>query len=151
MGIRDYKPETVVVQTGNTSLTLRGVSLEDISVLMGNHLDDLDAVIAIFGKSVKSDIDVALATQYVVGLIREAPALCSSLIALADVDNEDDDAEPYRVLGLGHQLKCIEAIGQLTFKEAGGPKKLLESLTGLILNVSPPQSQTGSRTLPKRK
>lgn len=140
MGIKDYKPETALVPIGNTSLSLRGVSLEGLSVLMRDHLSDIDGLVAIFQNNVKTDLEVGVMVQYAMGLIREAPALVSTLIYTCDMEAQNDsdiDADDYRDLDISVQLKCLKAIAEMSFKEAGGAKKFIESF-GNILHLAQP-------------
>ena len=142
MSIADYTPATAEVSFNGGSLRVRGLALDDISILMRSHLSDINALVQLFQQEVRDDVAVAAMTQYAVALIKEAPGIVSNLIALACDDG--DNVDPYRKLSMPIQLRAIEMIGRLTFEEAGGPKKFAESLINLIRRVSPTANQTGS-------
>lgn len=130
MSIADYKPETAEVEFKGGSLTVRGLALDDVAVLMRTHMSDIDGLVAIFQNGVSDDIAIAQMSQYAMGLLREAPGLVSNLIALACDDAEN--VPLYRQLPMPVMLRAVESIGKLTFEEAGGPKKFIESLLGML-------------------
>lgn len=144
MSIADYKPETAEVKFKGGSLTVRGLALDDLAVLMGTHLSDLDVLVGMFQREVKAELAVPVMAQYAITLVKEAPGLVANLIALACDDG--DNVDPYRKLSMPKQLECVEKIANLTFEEAGGPKKFFESLMRLIRGVTPPAKKAGSRT-----
>lgn len=118
---------------------MRGLALDDVAILMRSHLVDLDKLVGIFDSGVRDDLAVASFTQYAIQLAKEAPGLIANLIALACDDG--DSVDPYRKLSMPIMLRAVEKIGELTFEEAGGPKKFCESLVGMIRAVRP---STGS-------
>ena len=136
MSLADYEPERLaVVSKGRELFKVRGLSLDDLTVLMRSHGADIESMIAIYDKGVRDDAAVAAMTQYAIALVKEAPGLVANAIALAS--DEPDEVDRARTLGIAQQIDAVKAIGKLTFEEAGGPKKLFESLIGLFRNVAP--------------
>lgn len=144
MAIADYKPETAEVKFKGGSLIVRGLALDDLAILMRTHLSDLDSLVAMFKGDVENEIAVSAMAQYAITLVKEAPGLVANLIALACDDGDNVDA--YRKLSIPKQFESVEAIGRLTFEEAGGPKKFIENLMRLFRGMTPPTKLAGSRT-----
>lgn len=142
MSIADYKPATADVPFKGGSLTVRGLALDDVAVLMRLHLVDLDGLVEIFQKGVSDDKAVAQVSQYAMGLVRSAPGLVKNMIALACDDG--DNVPAYSKLSIPVMMNAVEKIGALTFEEAGGPKKFLESLVGMVRGFR--EQQTDSLT-----
>jgi len=142
MSIADYKPQTAEVAFKGGSFLVRGLALEDVSVLLRSHLPDLNALVTLFQSNARDDVAVTSMAQYAIALVKEAPGLVSNLIALAA--DEPDNVAAFRKLSMPIQLRAIETIGRLTFEESGGPKNFFESLINLVRSVSPTAGQTGS-------
>lgn len=144
MSLADYEPIRAEVGFKGGSLSVRGLALDDVAVLMRTHLDDLNPLVDLYTKEVKTDVDVAAMSQYIIGLVKEAPGLVANLIAIAC--DEPDAVDNARKLPMPTQVKALKMIGALTFEEAGGPKKFIESLVGLVRSATPALNQTGSHT-----
>lgn len=144
MALADYSPERVAIGFKGGSFQVRGLSLDDVSVLMKDHLADLDELLVLYSRNVDPQMTVAATAQYAVTLVREAPSLVANVIALAS--DEPDAIDNARRLPLPTQVDALKAIGQLTFEEAGGAKKFFESLKELVMRVRPPLTMTDSPT-----
>lgn len=142
MSLADYSPQREEVKFTGGSFIVRGLSLDDIAILMQNHAQDLDKLIGIYASGIKGDAAVAAFAQYTIALAKEAPGLVGNLIALAS--DEPDAVDQARALSMPTQVIALKAIGRLTFAEAGGPKKLFESLSELVKMVAPNPTTTGS-------
>lgn len=138
MGLADYQPvrETVAI-SGGQSMQVRGLALEDVTVLFRAHLADLDKVVAIFGKQLDADQAVTAMMTHAIALVKEAPGLVANLIALAS--DEPDAVDNARRLPFAVQVTALKAVARLTFDEAGGPKKFVEGLGDLLRGLAPPQ------------
>lgn len=143
MALADYQPERVTIEFKGGSFSVKGLSLDDVTVLMRHYLDDLDEILAIYARDVDPQKTVAATAQYAVALVREAPALVAHVIALAA--EEPDRIEQARRLPIPVQVEALKEIGRLTFEEAGGAKKFFESLAELAMKVRPPET-TDSHT-----
>lgn len=130
MSLSDYSPEKAVVVFKGGQFEVRGITLDDLAILLRDHMDDLDALVNILGNAMKSGISqdtaVALATQHALALVREAPGLVAR--AIAQQADEPDLVENARRLPMHVQVSALEDIARLTFEEAGGPKKFFERL-----------------------
>lgn len=140
MSLADYQPAREIVEFKGGSVSVRGLSLDDVSVLMSHHLSDLDNLLDIYRRGVDESLAVAATAQYAIRLVKEAPGLVAHLIALA-VD-EPSHVDKARGLPMPTQIRILEVAGRLTFEEAGGAKKFVESLGSLINNMKTPASRT---------
>jgi hypothetical protein len=144
MALADYQPERVDIPFKGGSFQVKGLSLDDVSVLMKHHLTDMDELLELYSRNVSQDIAVAATAQYAVTLVREAPALVANVLALAA--EEPDSVDNARRLPIPTQIEALKVIGRLTFEEAGGAKKFFESLKDLAMRVRPPLAMTDSPT-----
>ena len=144
MSLADYQPLRHVVPFKGGDISVRGLSLDDVAMLMNEHLSDIDKLFGLYDGSVREDVKVLATAQFAIGLIREAPALVANMIALAC--DEPEAVPQARKLPIPVQVEAIKAICMLTFDEAGGAKNFLSSLTNLIAAVAPAANQTGSNT-----
>lgn len=143
MPISDYQPPTAVVEfPKGGSLTLRGLALDDVGVLMRSHLVDLDKIVALFQGAVADDKAVPVLVNQAIAMAKDAPALAANIIALACDDG--DNVPQYRRLSMPLMVQCIKQVIVLTFEEAGGPKKFVESLMEVFRGMRAPE--TGSLT-----
>lgn len=130
MSLSDYFPAKEVVAFQGGQFEVRGLTLDDLAILLRDHLTDLDAVISIIGSDIKHETGVALMAQHGVKLIREAPGVAAMAIAIAC--DEPDAVDNARKLTMPVQLRALEAIYRLSFDEEDGPKKVLSGLMSLL-------------------
>lgn len=139
MSLADYKPETKTIKTRKTEFQVRGLSFTDISALIRLHYTDLEALFTIYEQEAASGgISSVSVARYATGLIKDAPGLVSHIIARAA-----DEPELVDVAGrlpLLAQVDALKAIGQLTFEEVGGAKKLMEMVMGLAKDLRPAEA-----------
>lgn len=136
MALSDFTPEQTTIPIGNTSITVRGLSLVDISSLMRTHLSDLEAVIELYEKSAQTEglSSIALG-KFAIALVKDAPGLVAHMIALAaDEPAMTETASRIKILD---QIKLLKAIGALTFEEVGGVKKLMGEFTEMLQRMRP--------------
>lgn len=149
MGIRDYKPRRTVVPLGDTSLSVRGLSLTDISELVGNHLKNIDELMEMF-EAKGNDVFAEEAGNNLIQLLTsDAPELTGKIIALAsdeasDRHELDQLAKACESFPFPVQIDALMAIGKHTFEDAGGPKEFFRKLKALrgIGNMLAPTKKT---------
>jgi len=142
MALADYVVERKAVPFKGGSFDVRGLSLDDVTVLMREHLSDLDQVFELYASSASQEALVGETARYAIKLVQEAPGLVSNVIALAS--DEPGSAATARSLSIPVQVDALEKIFMLTFEEAGGAKKFFESLSRLLTGLRPPASSTDS-------
>lgn len=128
MPLAGYKPATREVPlAGGNSFHVRGLSLNDISVLVREHFPDLDALTGLF-----DGFDTLTVDQFeplALSLVSQAPGFVANAIAVAAGEGTAADAEQ---LPGPTQVKALLEIGDLTFIDVGGPKKAWEMIAGLL-------------------
>lgn len=144
MSLADYQPMRVEVPIRGTSVSVRGLSLDDVAVLMNLYLSDVDKLFTLYDDEVDQNSKVAAMAQFAIVLSREAPALVGHLIALA-VD-EPEAIDKARKLSLPAQVDILKVVFATTFEEAGGARKFVESLSGLLGTLAPAIQKTDSLT-----
>lgn len=135
MALADYTPPRLAVPFKGGEFSVRGLALDDLALLMRNHYSDINALVDVFAKDTTEEQPVAAITKHAVALIKEAPGLVANLIAIAC--DEPDAVDNARKLMMPVQVRAIETIAKLTFEEAGGPKKFMESLANLLRGMRP--------------
>lgn len=131
MPLAGYKPETrVVALGGDNTMIVRGLSLSDVSVLVREHLPDLDAVFDLF-----QGIETMTPEQFrplALSIASQAPGFAANVIALAAGEGSASDAER---LPAPVQVQALLDIGELTFSEVGGVKKFGEMVASLLMKT----------------
>lgn len=127
MALEDYVLPTLEVQLpdGKKSFAVRGLSLEDVTVLIADHGPALEGF---YAKYSGADTSEALAVG--MGLINQAPVLAAQVIALAA--DSRDKTELVRKLPIVVQQDALEKIALLTFDANGGPGKFIEAVVRLV-------------------
>lgn len=142
----------VTDKEGN-AFEVRGLSPNDIKQLLDVHKPIMDQLFRRFADrdatALTSEEIADSASQVAMSMLEQAPALVAHLIALAADDTENFD--DYTLLPVGVQVDAVTEIGRLTFETAGGSKKLLDLVKGLLLasprsnpNPSPLMSGSGA-------
>lgn len=145
MGLADYQPARESVAFRGGSFEVRGLSAEDLGVLLRNHLPDLDNLFELYAEGVDERLAVFGTAQYIIKIVQEAPGLTSNVIALAA--DRPDLVDKARTLPLPVQVEALKTIIRLTFEEAGGPKNFFESMKNLVMATCLPAATTpGSPT-----
>lgn len=137
MSLLDYKPERVEVKFKGGSFFVKGLSLEDLSILIKTHLPDLDGILATVGGVIASsnaggEIDGTASKSIAIKLAKDMPGLTANLIALAAGEGNDKGVQLARSMSFPLQIDILMAVGRLTFEEAGGVKKFMETLASLL-------------------
>lgn len=159
--LKDYKPrsETVTLSDG-FELTVRGLSLSDLSPILGKFEPELESVYVKYltesGESGEAEVlppEDSIAgklgkkgrkpkapasaedqgttiTDFVKGIVVSAPLLVATIIATAN--DSPDDVESASRIPAPDQIQLLIAIGRLTFGSEDQIKNLVEAiLTGV--------------------
>lgn len=130
MGLKNYKPvRHEIVLQGNDPLSIRGLSLEDISALVQHHLPDIEALFELFERSGSMSDDESF-RKIVIAAVNEAPGFVANVIAMAA--DEPDAAQEAQQLPGPVQVQALLQIGDLTFKDVGGIKKGMGDIAALL-------------------
>lgn len=140
MGLRDYVPATAKIDLpGGDHFVVRGLALNDISVLLRNHYA---AAQDLFDKYIgQASLAVAKQTLPDAGfdepdngaLIRKALEIAPNMIAesVALAADEPELVAQVRTLPLLTQVEAVEAVVRLTLEAEGGMEKLIETVNKL--------------------
>lgn len=143
--LSDFEPEWRELRFRGGSFRVRGLSLEDISVMVRHHLTDFQTMY----ETIVADAAVDR-TQTILSFVRDMPDLAAHLIAAAA--GEETAVGQARKLPFPLQVKAITEVMELTFDDVGGPKNfgpaLLKLLGGVGISVPQRTRETLEITLP---
>jgi len=124
-----------VTEDEGNAFEVRGLSPNDISQLLMLHKPVMEQLFIKYAaqdpEKLNADDIAGSASEIAMSMLEQAPALVAHAIALAADDT--DNFKEYTALPVGVQLGAIADIGRLTFETAGGSKKLLDLVKGLLL------------------
>lgn len=134
-----YTPEYDEVQLPKVgALRVRGVSLDDMELLLRAHLDTVEMIFSLVKTSRSGPAAGEASARFVLALAQEAPAFAAQVIALAA--DEPDQAAAVRKLPFPVVVDALTKIGRLTFEEAGGVEGFGNALAALIGGLRKPTS-----------
>lgn len=117
MALADYVPErTEITHKGRSLVSVRGLCLDDISILIRSHFQVIRQVYDI---TERGEIGEFGGDAFFIELMTVAPDLLFNVIALA-ADEAEYGAEA-RKLPVGVQINALKEIVRLTFEDIGGP------------------------------
>ena len=125
----DYTVPTVLIDTGDgKKRPVRGLSTEDIGLLIVNHLDAMMEMTTLFIASQKDVMATGNLSELLVLASRSFPNLVSEVISIV---TDEPKLEKMR-LPAPLQLKIIQTSFMLTVQEAGGLGNLTAMLSGAV-------------------
>jgi hypothetical protein len=151
MALSDFQAERREVKVnGKVLFSVEGLSLETLALLVNTHMPDLEYVfgIVVHGEKADETFQQQIA-RVAMGMAGQAPGLVANIIAICSGEPLTDDLiKQARRLPFPAQVQAMEHIGSLTFEEAGGVKKAIESLMTLLarLRTKPLNSPTDQTT-----
>lgn len=125
----DYKVPTVMIDTGDgQQRPVRGLSLDDMSMLIVNHLDTMMEITTLYIQSQKDVLAVTNMTDLVMVAVRSFPDFVSEVISTVT------DTPELRTVKLpaGLQIKIIQATLKLTIEDVGGLGNLSATLQDAV-------------------
>lgn len=144
MGLKNITIPEKVVKIGEGEVSVRGISLSDLMVIVNNYGAQASMAFAKVqqgGSFEEKDVRALIAT-----LASEFPDMISATIALAADSYDEETVKTLKRIPFARQVELIEAVFELTFPNEGEIKKLMESLTMVMTEVS--GALTTVRTLP---
>lgn len=136
MGLGNFTPatDTVALPNGET-FAVRGLSFEDITVLLRDHYDALEtlfdryvseaALDRVDREAADGQLGLGDVRSVVLEALTAAPALVGDVIARA----ADEVERPHiaRLLPIGVQIEAVQKVIELTLSQEGGMEKLFET------------------------
>lgn len=130
MAFEDFVLPTEEVQLpGGSTFAVRGLSLQDITLLISKH----GPVMEEFFRRYSGD-DKANPMEIGMGLVAQAPVLVAQIIAIAA--DRADKVETVLKFPLVTQQDALEKLAKLTFDANGGPKKFVEAVLRLVKSTT---------------
>jgi len=126
MPLSDFTPEKRSIQMKGGSFDVGGLSLQDVAILVREHLDDLQALFELFEKGGTTEQFKALIPT----VVTQAPGFVANVIALAA--GEPEGADNAMRLPAPVQIEAVTHVVDLTFGDVGGIKKAMEQVTALL-------------------
>ncbi len=125
MAIRDYTPPTEeIMHAGKPLMKVRGLSLEDVSRLIRDHMDDINHLVEL-QQGAKSEIFSRLQTDgFLLKLMTDAPIVLVQAIAAAADERDEESLRAIHSMPISLQIVAMRAIVRLTLEDIGGPKGL---------------------------
>lgn len=132
MSLADYQPEREqIFHKGSLLVSVRGLSLDDLSVLVRGNLAELQQIYAALKQPDQFSIDELMIMQ----LINQTPLLAAKIISLAA--DEPAALEAASRLTVPLQMTILIAVARLTFEDVGGPKAFVAMVGQLVGNPLP--------------
>lgn len=138
VGVEDYK--------GTLRMTVRGVSLDDVALLIRSHLGDLQQLYDMLQDGTLDVFALLIADGFILKLLVSFPELAARLIAVAA--DEPEATAQARKLPLPLQIKAIQTIMRLTFEDVGGPKVFAALVRELIREMLGKTPGAAPQTMP---
>lgn len=143
MGLSSYKPVTKQIEIGGGEFFLvKGLSVTDVRTLVAQYYPDLEVIAERFAAIGQDVLETDNVNKFVFEIVRQAPQIVATIIALGNYEDEPTPnfallERSARLLPFPVQTEALLALAELTFREAGGPKKFLATLATLISGLLP--------------
>lgn len=141
MSLADFQIRTEeVMYRGVVATTVRGIALRDITDLMRGHLADLNTVFDAYKAEGNTAVSMMKGAEFAMKLVNDCPDLVEAIIVAATDDVEPDTPElraKLRKLPLGLTVEILRKIIEITTEDAGGAKKLFDSLVAMVETMRP--------------
>jgi hypothetical protein len=136
--ITDYEPPRQEIRfkarDEEYGFTIHGLTLDDLSFLIGEHLNDMEAAHELF-QDMKGNVGPGKLDAFVLNMVRSAPGLVAEVISVAA--HMRGSASVFAKIPFATSSFALLTIVQLTFEEQGGLKNLLAVLQKLANEMLP--------------
>lgn len=142
MSLAAYRPITTKFKTGNVEFDIRGLNVNDLSILIQTNLENFETLFSLgesaFSKAKLDTLNQGDIQSLASSLATAIPGFIPAVIALVAVEDSPYEARLNAASQLPFplQVEIMFAVGKLTFDEVGGVKKFL-SLLGQLLSQIP--------------
>lgn len=135
MGLRDLKVAEEIIKVTGGEFSVRGLALNEIMLLVQKRRETLRAAFDNLSAT-EEGIDLGDQKETIANLLHEAPELIAEVIALASGDYCDETMAIARKLPMPEQMEALEAVGRLTFATEGSLKKVIETVTRVMVSAT---------------
>lgn len=150
MALRNYKPKTDIIHTGEEETTVRGLNITDVSILADAHWLRMKAVYDFYASEPNNLTIDEKVNRTILECLRISPDLAGGIIALAC--GEPDEVEAAKSLPFTTQVDALVKIMTLTLEESGGLgnfSAVLRQVAGAVkaaVSMNAPQHSNGPAT-----
>lgn len=148
MPLSDYRPERQDVTFKSGAFAVRGLTLDDIGLLIRAHYDDLAGIIELYDESAAEIFTKRGLDKFVLRLCTSAPGLVGSIIVLASDEAGDEAEAAVRRLPFPVMVDALLKVGKLTFEEVGGLGNFMATCGSLLGGMLPPAMASRLRMSP---
>lgn len=131
-----YTPATEPVSFRGGSFTVRGLSVNDLGLLVQTHLHSLETIALIVQAAQDGPAAGGMLSRIVLALAQDAPLLAGAIVSVAAGEGLDA-AEAASRLPFPVVVDALLKIGRLTFEDVGGPENFVKALAALIASLRP--------------
>lgn len=139
MGLANFDPEvhpiTFKSRGEDVSFTVRGLTLADISRIIGDHVADIEAAYELYQSGKNTIIQRGSMDALILQICRDAPGLVAEVISTTA--DEPDLAEKYAKIPFSVSAVALAEIMRMTLEEQGGLKNLSAALVQILKDVLP--------------
>lgn len=129
MSWTDYEAPTAEIPLGNNKTgKVRGLNVDDLSILVTHHLQPISQAVALYAQSRQEVFTKASLHGFIVKVAADFPGLLSEVISLA----ADEPTLKGKKLAMGVQIAAMNEIARLTLEEVGGLGNLSLVLGNLV-------------------
>jgi hypothetical protein len=141
MGLAQFEPETKTLPLpggGDNSVTLRGLSLDDLTALVSARMSELKTFYELYERSRLEIFATKRTDAFILMLVGRVPDLVAEVISMASTEAKDPAArEQARRLPFAFQAECLSEITRMTLVDAGGLGNLSAMLASLMKQALP--------------
>ena len=134
MSLKNITIPERTIQIGEGEISVRGISLSDLMTIVNVYGPQASMAFAKVQGS--KSLDARDVRALIGSVATEFPDMVAAAMALAAESYDPDTVTLLKRIPFHKQLEVIEAIFHLTFTQEGEIKKLLESLTEMMTEVS---------------
>lgn len=139
MGLSTFEPEVHPISFNSRgkeqAFTVRGLTLVDISYLVGEHIADIDAAYEMFKSAKDSLYSRGGLDSMILMFCKDAPGLVAEVISVTA--DEPTLVERYAKLPFSVSALALAEIIRMTLEEQGGLKNLSAALARILKEVLP--------------
>lgn len=144
MGLENFEPEIKPISFMSNGkkieFTVRGLTLVDMTYLIGTHQADMESAWALFQDLRSKAQAQATFDSIIISLCQDTPILVAEVISVAA--DQRELAEKYARLPFSVTALALSDIIRMSTEEAGGLKNLVGTLVALIKGVMPDETRT---------
>ena len=141
MSLKNFEIARKEVSYRGQALQVRGFSLNDISMCMRDYLPELAKLFDMYSVEEQRDNALQESAKFAITIVRESPLLVARMITMAADDDSDESFDIALKLPITFQVEVLRVVFELTFEEAGGAKKFIDSLVATVQAQAPKPKQ----------